>query len=239
MIWRRLGPTGLLGLLWATAPAVAGFVLLAYVGALSDFFADTGSTGPLIYTAGFVIAGGLGVLPTYAQAIVGGWVFGFALGFPAALIGFTGAAVIGYGIARTVSQDRVEQLVRENDKARTIRDALVGGGFLRTTGVVALLRCPPNSPFALTNLVMAATGVRLAPFLIGTVLGMVPRTGVAAYFAAIGAASGSRDIQEFIKDGPGPWIFAGGVIVMLIVLAVLGSIANKAIARLDAGKPLD
>ena len=81
-------------------------------------------------------AAGLGFLPTYAQSILGGWVFGVALGLPAALVGFTGEAWLGYEIARRVSKDRVEELIERNPKARVIRDALVGRGPWRTLLVV-------------------------------------------------------------------------------------------------------
>lgn len=232
-MWRRLGPPGLLAALWTITPAVAGGAVLVYVGTVSNWLLAQGSGGIAIYVIVFVLAGGLGLLPTYAQAIIGGWVFAFTIGFPAALAGFTGAAILGYLIARTVSQDRVDRLVTENPRAKAVRDALIGHGFLRTTGIVALLRCPPNSPFALTNLVMASTGVGLLPFAIGTVLGMIPRTGIAVYFAAMASATGARDIQGFISDGLGPAIFVGGLVVMFIVLGVIGHIANRAIARLE------
>src|SRR5690606_5398410 len=108
--WRQLGPVGLLGLLWTAMPAVAGTLLLVYVGDVSGWLRDLAGFGLLVYIGVFIISGGCGFLPTYAQAIVGGWVFGVAGGLPAALAGFTGASVLGFFIARRVSRDRVERL---------------------------------------------------------------------------------------------------------------------------------
>lgn len=231
---RQLGPTGLLALLWTAAPAIAGILLLGYIGVVSDWLHHDLALGLIIYTLVFIVAGGCGFLPTYAQAIVGGWVFGIAAGIPAALLGFTGASLLGYGIARTVSRDKVEAMINENRKARVVRDALVGCGRWRTFIVVALLRFPPNSPFALTNLAMASTGVAILPYIFGTMIGMMPRTTVAVVFAAT-ASREARDIQEFVREGPGPYVLIGGIVVMLVVLAILSAIANRALERLNHG----
>jgi uncharacterized membrane protein YdjX (TVP38/TMEM64 family) len=227
---RRLGPAGVLGVVWAILPGVAGFYLLSQIGPVSEWLQSRESAGLAAYVAAFILTAGLGLLPTYAQAVLGGWVFGFALGFPAALLGFTGAAVLGYGVSRLVSQDRVEQVITENVKAAAVHRALIGKGFWRTLGIVTLLRVSPNSPFAIMNLVMAASGVRVLPYVLGTMIGMAPRTAVAAFFAAA-AGKQAKDIQTFITEGPGTLILIIGIVTMLAVLAIIGLIANKAIER--------
>ncbi len=230
---RSLGPTGLLGLAWVSAPALCGMALLAGLGPLSEWLLYHRPLGLALYTAAFVLGSGLGVLPTYAQSILGGWVFGVAAGLAAALVGFTGGGLLGYQVARRVSKDRVLALIDGSPKARAIRDALVGRDPWRTLLVVTLLRLPPNSPFALTNLVMATTGVPLPAFLAGTLLGMLPRTAVAVALAAAASASGAEDIQSFVRHR-GPWLLAAGVVGGMAVLGVLGAIARRALARLTA-----
>ncbi len=230
-VWQRLGPAGILGILWATLPALCGFYLLAQLGPVSEYLRSHGTTGVLLYVFAFIVSAGLGLLPTYAQAVLGGWVFGFELGLPAALAGFTGAAIVGYCVARFVSRDRVAKVIAEHPKSAAISEALIGHGFARTLGIVALLRLPPNSPFALTNLAMAGSGVAPTPYALGTLIGMTPRTAVAVFFAAAAASSGAKDIQSFVRDGLGLGVFIGGIVVMCIVLAIIGSIANRAIER--------
>lgn len=235
--WRRLGGTGLLGVAWTVLPALAGIYLLAELAPVSQWLLARGGFGVVVYVAAFIVLAGFGLLPTYAQAVLGGWVFGLAIGIPAALAGFTGAAVIGYTITRLVSRDRIEELICEHPRAEAIRDALVGRGFARTLGIVTLLRIPPNSPFALTNLAMAASGVALPVFTLGTLLGMAPRTIVTVAFAAAGAATGAADIQTFVADGPGLWWFLVGLVSLVVVLGIIGRIANKAIARVLETQP--
>jgi uncharacterized membrane protein YdjX (TVP38/TMEM64 family) len=228
-----LGPTGLLGVAWTAAPAVCGTLLLAYIGPVSEWLLYHRPAGLALYTVVFVLGAGLGFLPTYAQSILGGWVFGLAAGLPAALLGFTGGGALGYAVARRVSKDRVLERIEGNVKARAIRDALVGRGPWRTFLVVTLLRLPPNSPFALTNLVMAATGVPLPAFLAGTLLGMLPRTAVAVALAAAASATGAEDIQSFVRHR-GPWLLVAGVLGGMAVLGILGTIARRALQRVTA-----
>jgi len=230
-IARRLGPAGVLGLLWTILPALGGFLLLAKIGIVSDWLNAHPGLGVALYIVIFALSSGLGLLPTYAQAILGGWVFGFPVGFPAALAGFTGGSLVGYVVARTVSRERVERLIEEHRKARVVRKALIGQGFWRTLGIVTLVRVPPNSPFALTNFVLATSGVRKRIYLIGTAIGMAPRTGVAIGLAAAGAASGARDIQDFVKEGPGLAVFIGGLVALVVVLGIIAHIGNKAIEK--------
>jgi uncharacterized membrane protein YdjX (TVP38/TMEM64 family) len=227
---RALGPTGLLGIAWTAAPAVCGTLLLAALGPLSEWLLYHRPLGLALYTVVFVLGAGLGFLPTYAQSILGGWVFGVGLGLPAALLGFTGGGLLGYRVARRVSRDRVLALIETNPKARAIRDALVGRSPWRTVLIVTLLRLPPNSPFALTNLVMATTGVPLPAFLAGTFLGMLPRTAVAVALAAAAASTGAEDIQTFVRHR-GPVLLLAGIVGGMAVLGVVGAIARRALRR--------
>ena len=230
--WRELGPVGLLGILWSVVPGVLGITLLVYLGTVSDWLRANPGVALPVYCAAFATTAGFGVLPTYAQAILGGWVFGFAAGFPAALLGFTLAALLGYGIARLVARDTVMRRIGADPRARTVHEALVGRSGARTLGVVTLLRVPPNSPFALTNLAMAGTRVGVLPFVAGTALGMAPRTVVYVGMGAGGAASGARGLGEFVKEGPGWIVMVVGIVLMLCVLGILSNIANRALERL-------
>ncbi len=229
---REAGPVGLLALAWTFLPALLGFLLLLKLGSISSWLASLGAAGVVLYVVIFSVSAGLGLLPTYAQAILGGWVFGLALGLPAALIGLTTASAIGYLCARMVSGPRIERLLARHPKAEIVKKSLVDTGPWRTFAIVTLIRIPPNSPFALTNLVIAACGVRLVTCLAGTAVGMLPRTAVAVAFAAAARSTGAEDIQSFVRDGLGIWVMIGGVLAMIIVIAIIGAIAKRALAQL-------
>lgn len=230
-VFRRLGPAGWLAIAWAALPALGGFLLLANIGSISDWLVGHKEIGLVLYILIFIMSAGFGLLPTYAQALLGGWAFGIAVGFPAALAGFVGAAMVGYFFARLASEDRAERLIAENAKARAVRDALIGHGFWKTLGIVTLLRIPPNSPFALTNLAMASTGVSKRAFVIGTAVGMAPRTFIAVWLAT--------QVQELTDESvPKPmWLKITGIVSVVVVFAVLYVIGDRAVKKVTQSEP--
>jgi len=232
---RQLGPTAVLGAVWAIAPAVLGGLLLWNLDPISEWLRSMEPWGWLIYVVVFIFSAGVGFLPTYGQSLLGGWVFGFRLGFPGAMIGFVGGSVVGYFIAQTVSKHKVEEMLNSNAKARAIRDALIGHGFWRTLWVVTLIRLPPNSPFALTNLALASSGVRFLPYLLGTAIGLAPRTGIVAFAAALGAKR-AKNIQEFILTQP-PWVSIVGIAMTVLAMAILAFIAERALKAVSRSMP--
>ena len=220
---RRLGPAAWLAGLWMLLPAIGGFTLLANMKPASDWLNSHYELGPPVYVAIFVITAGFGFLPTYAQAVLGGFAFAW-WGVPAALVGFVGAACVGRIVAATVSGDRVEREIERNAKAMAVREALVGRGFWPTLGIVTLVRVPPNSPFALTNLALTTAGVGWVPYVVGTAAGMLPRTAAAVYIG--------MQVQDWSSGVPKPkWLLIGGIVVAIAAVIVIGSIANKAIHR--------
>lgn len=231
-IVRRLGPASVLAVIASVMPAIGGILLLVFIGSIGAYLRGHGDLGVVIYTAGFIVLSGLALLPTYAQAILGGWAFGFATGLPAALGGFFGGSLIGYEVARRFASERAMRVLDEHPKWMAVRDALVGegegAGFWRTLGIVSLLRLPPNSPFALTNLVMASVRVPRAAFALGTLIGMAPRTAVVLYMATLIQGEISKDALRAAKPW---WFFPVAVVMMLAVLAVIYLIGKHALER--------
>lgn len=231
-IARKLGPFSFLAGFATFMPAIAGIVLLGNLDPVGSWLRSHDGAGLAIYIAAFMILGGLAFLPTYSQAVLGGWAFGLWAGFPAAMAGFFGGSLIGYGVAHLMGGDRGYRLINEHPKWKAVREALVGGdqgvGFVRTMLIVALLRLPPNSPFALTNLVMAAAKVPRLPFALGTLIGMTPRTIGAVYIATLIKGSLSKDA---IKEATPMWVVVAGIVSAVVVLGVIGWIANRAMSR--------
>jgi uncharacterized membrane protein YdjX (TVP38/TMEM64 family) len=93
----------MLALFWLSAPGIAGLLLLYELGTVSEWLRAHGDAGLLIYAATFMLASGTGLLPTTAQAVLGGWVFGLAKALPAAIVAYSGAALLGLLITRAVA----------------------------------------------------------------------------------------------------------------------------------------
>jgi uncharacterized membrane protein YdjX (TVP38/TMEM64 family) len=226
----------LLAVFWSIVPGLAGLALLGWIGPVGDWLRAQGDAGAVLFVIAFALTSGLGLLPTYAQSFLGGWIFGLAVGFTLALGGFAGGAVLGFLVSRVVTGDALERRIAAHPQASVVKEALVGSGFLRTVSTVTLLRLPPNSPFALMNLVLSGGGAGFNPYMLGTITGMIPRTAVVVAFAAAGAAGGSRDIQGLLKETPW-WQSIGGIAAMIAVLLILTAIGKRALRKAGLSAP--
>jgi uncharacterized membrane protein YdjX (TVP38/TMEM64 family) len=210
-LFKRLGPAGPLAIIAVTLPALGGFLLLASMNPAGKWLKSHGDAGILIYASGFALAAGLAILPTYSLAALGG-------------------SIIGYLTGRAASGERVEALIEEQPRWATIRDALIGNKTrrnpLKTLLIITLLRLPPNSPFAMTNLVLASVRVPFLLYVLGTAIGMAPRTLLVAFLAS--------KIQSEVFDpnavSSPKWLIPVGVVMLVAVFAVLNHIAKKALA---------
>ncbi len=224
----QLGPAGVLGVAWAVLPPLGSIALFRWMNTIGEWLRGHDGQGVSMYIAGFAVLAGAGLLPTYATAVLGGWAFGFAVGFPAAMAGFLAASLIGHVIARFVAMPRVQAMIETRPKWLAVRDALVGGSALKTLGIITLVRLPPNSPFALTNMVLTSVRVPLWTYVLGTLVGMAPRTGAVVY-----VATQLRDMVATEAAGAAKprWMIITGIVLAVVVMVVIGSIANKALKR--------
>lgn len=224
----RLVATGLLAAAWFTLPLGFSVLLFAHLGEVSDWLRSHGTSGAAVGAAAFAVAAGVGLLPTYAQAVLMGWVFGTAVGSGVSVVGYVGGAVIGWSFSRLVAGDAVRRMIDGHPRWGVVRAALVDAKPLRTGFLVALLRFPPNSPFAFTNLVLAATGVRFVPMILGSVAGMLPRTVIACWIGAQGAATGAKDLADLMKK-QGPVAIVVGLALLAVALVVMQRIGTRAL----------
>jgi uncharacterized membrane protein YdjX (TVP38/TMEM64 family) len=148
--------------------------------------------GELIDTAGiaaaaliiallFALFTGSALLPTYALSFASGVFFGPVWGSLVAMFGVTFGALIGYGWGILLARKRVMRVVEANPRVKLIRSAIVDRSLKDETIAVTLIRIPPNSPFALTNLIMSSLHVRFVPYFVGTLVGIAPRTLIAVF----------------------------------------------------------
>jgi len=230
---RRLAPLAIISL---ALPPIGAALLIGYLSRIGPWLQGLGGRGIALYVAGFALLGGFALLPTYAPAILGGWAFGDRVGTPAALAGFVLAAAINYAWAHRLSVAHATTLLAERPRWLAVRDALVGRSWLKTVFVVALIRVPPNSPFALSNGAMAAARVPIGAYLVGTLIGLAPRTAV-----AVRAGSHLSTLDFSRRDALGS--AAVTIVVSMVVLGILGWLARRALdatlAHHGGGDPQD
>lgn len=244
----RAGPAAAVA---AFLPAIGGFTLIGFTPTIAPILADLGALGLVIYILVFAITSGLAILPTFAQAALGGYAFGLTLGLPGALMGFLGGSLIGYFVARFITGDDAMKGVQKHPKWNVVvrsffpdrsGDGSTGPehpGFLRTLGFITLIRFPPNSPFALTNIVLASVKVDIVPYAMGTLIGMLPRTAAVCFMGhLVEGELTSGDALKSTRPGWFVWVGIGITIVVLLILARLGDLAiKKAIASGELPEP--
>jgi uncharacterized membrane protein YdjX (TVP38/TMEM64 family) len=208
-------------------PPLGSFILFAVLTTLGPWLRGHAELGLVLYFVFASILIGVSFLPTYSAAILAGWAFGFGIGWPVAMASITVASVVAYAVGRWVARDRVLAVIAEKPRWHAVQQSLLGSDSPRTLLVVTLLRIPPFSPFAIINLVLAATRVPLRQYVIGTCVGIAPRTAAAAYAAA-------RLEQLRFDNISDRWTVITGIIITIIVCMVLGALANRAMQSLTA-----
>ncbi len=171
------------------------------------------------------------LMPTYASATVAGSLFGLTTGSAVAMIGVTGGALIGYIWGHVLARGRVMAVIQNHERASIIHGAIIGRSPLQEGGIVALIRIPPNSPFALTNLLMSSTSVGLVPYLWGSAIGIAPRTIIAVWVG--------HTLKDAAKEGGSMWWtilkIGVGLLVFLVVYKILSRWAREALASAVSG----
>lgn len=161
-----------------TVVSVVGIWFLPEIVALSE---DAGAWAMPLYaavTAGCLV---LGLMPATVMAALAGALFGPS-GLAPAVVAYLFACVVVFEAARRFLQPTVQAAVGRSPRARAVQAELERA----TLRVVILSRLTPALPFALMNLLLGASPVPRATYLLGTALGMLPRTLAAL---AIGASA--------------------------------------------------
>ena len=162
-----------IAMIWAFTP-MRHWLDIDRLSAVVDRFADS-PLAPLIVVTMFV-AGGLVVIPVNALTAVTILVFGPIVGALYSLIGCTASAIVLYEIARHIPMKRLRRQTgarMERFHHHLVRHAV---------WAVALVRLVPVAPYSIVCLLLGTTAIRRAPYLAGTVIGMLPGIVVNAFF---------------------------------------------------------
>ena len=222
-VLRRLGPGGPLALIAMTLPVIGLATLASLFNVIGPWLKAQAGVGVAIYILGFTLCAGLAIFPTHILSALGGWAVGFAVGAPAACCGVLGAALVGYAVGLRATGERAVRLIAEKPKWKAVYDALIGSGFWRALLIVLLVRLA-MSPFALTNFLLAATRVHPLAYVIGTVVGLAPRTCAVVFFAV-----GLREVTMETPHSRALWLISLAITVVAVI--VIAYLANRAVTR--------
>ena len=214
----------------ATVLPIFGSLATVAVGPIvAPWLREQGFRGVVIFTVAFAVLGFLMLATTYSTSIIAGWTFGFAMGFPAVTIGTLAGAVSCYLAAKWLAEERVRSVFGDHPRWDIVRRALMTDRPLNTLWIVFLMRLSPVLPFGTTNVLLATTGVSFTIYVLGTLLGLMPRLGLIA-LAAAGAERLDFDSAE------SRWMLAGGIVATALCVAVLTMVGKHALDRATRGE---
>ena len=155
----------------AAGAVVALTVDLPGVASVRGWLDSTGAAGPVLLALalGAVL---LAPVPRTALSVLAGVVAGFWTGLAVALGGALIGGLAGFALSRWLGRDAAARLA--GPRLEKV-DRLVGErGFVSVLGG----RLIPVVPFTLLSYAAGLTGVRLAPYLAATAVGLLPSTVV-------------------------------------------------------------
>ena len=164
---------------------------------------------------------GIALIPPTFLAIVMGYFLGWT-GLPLLILINMLAIVLIYGLSRWLNLSRIENWLRNDPK----RSAVLNRIKKEELKIIFFTKLSPLFPFAVTNLIFAASGAAFRNIVLGGFLGMIPRTVLAVY-----AGTQARGLQELMENPEGSslsqWLISG---LVLASLAGLFFVLKKAFA---------
>lgn len=167
----------------------------------------------LILYVGVSILMGFALMPTTLMAFLTGYFLSFE-GTPLMIGSYLIASYIGYQVGLFLEGKKIHKNLLEKPKVSRFLASLKE----KSWKLIILVRLSPILPFAVTNLVLSAIRFPIKIFLIGSFIGMIPRTLFTIY---IGTKAQSLKVlieNETKTDFP----YSEIIIVLLTLITIFG-----------------
>ncbi|QCK16277.1 TVP38/TMEM64 family protein [Mangrovivirga cuniculi] len=201
-------------------PLICSSTLLGYLVVNNVTSVPAGLLETTIYFFIAAIVMGLALLPTTLTAAIWGFYLPWHT-FPFLIAAYMLGALIGYLISLNIEDRWLYTIINKNSKRRRVFETL----RRKSLKTVIAVRLSPVLPFAVMNLLMAASAVHIKRFMYGSLIGMLPRTVLA--FLTGASASSIYSIIESKK--PLPVETAVWITLFFISTIWIGLMIRKAI----------
>jgi uncharacterized membrane protein YdjX (TVP38/TMEM64 family) len=198
--------------------------------AFREYVRELGPAGYALYAAVYAACVVLFV-PASILTLGAGAIYGLGTGVAVVLAGASVGATLAFLLAKGLLRKRVERMTQGNAKFRALDRAIAREG----ARIVFLVRLAPVFPFTYINYAFGLTGVKTLPYVLASVVGMIPGTFAYVYLgaAAADAASGGAGTTELA-------IRIAGAVVAVAVTIFVARLATRAIRSAgveEAGAP--
>lgn len=190
---RALVAAAIIALFWG---ALAFLPVEAWIDALRTWTSSHGLLGWAVFAIGYAALTFI-LIPGALLMLAAGLAFGMD-GVAPVLAGFALSACVGFLTGRTFGRARVKALVARRPKLAAIDKAVAAEGWM----IALLMPLSGVIPFNLQSMALGSTSIRFVPYLLATLVGVLPGTLVYVWAGSLGWAAGG-DV------GPLKWLLLG------------------------------
>lgn len=182
---------------------------------------DLGVAGWVIYALVYAVCCVL-FIPASLLTLGAGAIFGVAKGTGIVVVGATLGATLSFLLARSVLRRKVESMTEGSAKFRALDRAIGREG----AKIVFLIRLAPVFPFTYINYAFGLTDVKAVPYVLSTLIGIIPGTFAFVYLGYSGAEAAAGDAGEARLA-----INIAGAVLALVATIFVARVATKAIRK--------
>ena len=199
--------------------------ILHWLTSSQDYFQQRGWLGVLLFAGGIVLAQ-MFIAPMSPVALAAGGCFGFGRGWVAITLGTGVGAAVNFLVSRYLARGPFARRLEKNEKFRLI-DAAIGREGWK---IVMMLRFVPM-PFGLANYAYGLTAIRFWPYLLASIVAIVPANTLLVYLghvaqAGLAAATGGKTPLHPAQYA----LLAVGILAAFLALRQIAKIARAAVA---------
>ncbi|PWJ44800.1 TVP38/TMEM64 family protein [Sediminitomix flava] len=208
-------------LLFSIIPIVSSSFLSYFIYTQETLFESFTLFNWFLFYLGTVFTMGLALTPTTVIAILSGYLLG-AFSIIGIIPSYLLACILAFYLAKLIDRGNFTTSLKEFKGAKELLDNLKNDELK----VVIFSKMSPILPFAVSNFLLSIGGVSLANYVLGCLIGMLPRTLISIWIG-----SEAKNIQHVLESGSGMEVKM--IISILILLSVIGlfRVVQKAINK--------
>ncbi len=227
---RDFGKIGFWAVFALVMPIIGLSVFLGVIYQVSPWLEANPEIGVPAFIITISVMSGLAILPTNIVGMTSGWAFGFPVGLATMLAAIGGAVALNFFISRRLAGKNFDQIIKEKPKLRVIHQALLDGNMYKVIIIIALLRISPATPFAATNFMISASGVSMKSYLLGTVLGYLPRTSATVF---VGSSLSRLNFEQPRET----WLIILGILATILATIIITGVCFICLNWFNSDKP--
>ncbi|KAG0603384.1 hypothetical protein M758_10G089500 [Ceratodon purpureus] len=137
------------------------------------------------------------IFPSGPSMWLSGMMFGYGYGFLIIMGGTTIGQTLPYFVGHWLLHDRIQMWLTKYPRKAAVLRVAEQGGWHQQVRTIMLLRVSPL-PYPLFNYIVTATNIEYSPYIVGSILGMVPEAFITIYSGRL--LSTLADMQHTKRD---------------------------------------